>query len=177
MQINMNELSDWLSDARRELAREREQMIEKIERLDGLQKMTEVTDELLSEIETLKDDNTSLREQLNEEKRLRAEQEMKMAEMSKLSAGMAKKTSQDDLNKALRTYANRSKRKTPDKRAFAKTAILEIANANGLALPEDLAATIDSLDDEQEAKPAEIHNHFEAGSSAQVFNEKVSGTI
>ena len=177
MQINLNELSDWLSDARRELAREREQMIEKIERLDGLQKMTEVTDELLSEIETLKDDNTSLREQLNEEKRLRAEQEMKMAEMSKLSAGMAKKTSQDDLNKALRTYANRSKRKTPDKRAFAKTAILEIANANGLALPEDLAATIDSLDDEQEAKPAEIHNHFEAGSSAQVFNEKVSGTI
>ena len=177
MQINLNELSDWLSDARRELARERERMIEKIERLDGLQKMTEVTDELLSEIETLKDDNTSLREQLNEEKRLRAEQEMKMAEMSKLSAGMAKKTSQDDLNKALRTYANRSKRKTPDKRAFAKTAILEIANANGLALPEDLAATIDSLDDEQEAKPAEIHNHFEAGSSAQVFNEKVSGTI
>ena len=177
MQINLNELSDWLSDARRELAREREQMIEKIERLDGLQKMTEVTDELLSEIETLKDDNTSLREQLNEEKRLRAEQEMKMAEMSKLSAGMAKKTSQDDLTKALRTYANRSKRKTPDKRAFAKTAILEIANANGLALPEDLAATIDSLDDEQEAKPAEIHNHFEAGSSAQVFNEKVSGTI
>ena len=100
-----------------------------------------------------------------------------MAEMSKLSAGMAKKTSQDDLTKALRTYANRSKRKTPDKRAFAKTAILEIANANGLALPEDLAATIDCLDDEQEAKPAEIHNHFEAGSSAQVFNEKVSGTI
>ena len=50
--------------------------------------------------------------------------------------------------KALRTYVNRSKRKTIDKRAFAKTATLEIANANGLLLPEDLAAMIESLDDE-----------------------------
>ena len=62
---------------------------------------------------------------------------------------MAKKASEDNQIKALRTYVNRSKRKTPDKRVFAKYAMLEIANANGLTLPEELAATIDSLDDEQ----------------------------
>lgn len=28
---------------------------------------------------------------------------------------------------------------------------------------------------EAEAKPAEIHNHFEGGSTAQVFNDKVTG--
>ena len=62
---------------------------------------------------------------------------------------MAKKASEDNLLKALRTYVNRSKRKTADKRAFAKSATLEIANANGLDLPEDLKAAIESLDDEQ----------------------------
>ena len=76
--------------------------------------------------------------------------------MSKLSTGMAKKASEDNLLKALRTYVNRSKRKTADKRAFAKSATLEIANANGLIIPEDLAAAIDSLDDEQ-AEPKVVN--------------------
>lgn len=69
--------------------------------------------------------------------------------MSKLTTGMAKKASEEAMLKALRTYANTSKRKTVDKRTFAKTAILEMANVNGLVLPEDLATTIESLDDEQ----------------------------
>ena len=109
----------------------------------------EVARELMSENKKQTAEIESLREQLQEEKRLRAEMEMKMAEMSKLSAGMAKKSSEEDLLKALRTYANRSKRKTLDKRTFAKSAILEIANVNNLTLPEDLATTVDSLDDEQ----------------------------
>ena len=108
-----------------------------------------VARKLMSENEKQTAEIESLREQLQEEKRLRAEMEMKMAEMSKLSAGMAKKSSEEDLLKALRTYANRSKRKTLDKRTFAKSAILEIANVNNLTLPEDLATTVDSLDDEQ----------------------------
>jgi hypothetical protein len=110
--------------------------------IDMARKLAEEKEKQSAEIE-------SLSQQLQEEKRLRAEMEMKMAEMSKLSAGMAKKSSEEDLLKALRTYANRSKRKTADKRTFAKSAILEIANANALLLPEDLAATVDSLDDEQ----------------------------
>ena len=92
---------------------------------------------------------------------MRAELEMKLMEMSKLSTGMAKKASEDNLLKALRTYVNRSKRKTADKRAFAKSATLEIANANGLDLPEDLKAAIESLDDEQaEPKVVTVQGNY-----------------
>ena len=86
---------------------------------------------------------------------------MKLAELSKLSAGMAKKASEEAMLKALRTYANTSKRKTVDKRTFAKTAILELANVNGLMLPDDLAATIEALDDEQpEAKVVNVAGNY-----------------
>ena len=140
---------DWADGAQRELERRLERMREEEKEVDNYLMAIEVARKLMSENEKQTAEIESLREQLQEEKRLRAEMEMKMAEMSKLSAGMAKKSSEEDLLKALRTYANRSKRKTMDKRAFAKSAILEIANANALLLPEDLAATVDSLDDEQ----------------------------
>jgi len=98
---------------------------------------------------------------LDDEKQQRAELEMKLMEMGKLTTGMAKKASEDNLIKALRTYVNRSKRKTADKRAFAKSATLEIANANGLDLPEDLKAAIESLDDEQtEPKMVTVQGNY-----------------
>ena len=149
MSIESEDFMDWADGAQRELERRLERMREEEKEVDNYLMAIEVARKLMSENEKQTAEIESLREQLQEEKRLRAEMEMKMAEMSKLSAGMAKKSSEEDLLKALRTYANRSKRKTADKRTFAKSAILEIANANALLLPEDLAATVDSLDDEQ----------------------------
>ena len=149
MSIESEDFMDWADGAQRELERRLERMREEEKEVDNYLMAIEVARKLMSENEKQTAEFESLREQLQEEKRLRAEMEMKMAEMSKLSAGMAKKSSEEDLLKALRTYANRSKRKTMDKRAFAKSAILEIANANNLTLPEDLATTVDSLDDEQ----------------------------
>lgn len=149
MSIESEDFMDWADGAQRELERRLERMKEEEKEVDNYLMAIEVARKLMSENEKQTAEIESLREQLQEEKRLRAEMEMKMAEMSKLSAGMAKKSSEEDLLKALRTYANRSKRKTMDKRAFAKSAILEIANANNLTLPEDLATTVDSLDDEQ----------------------------
>ena len=149
MKENFYELQDAAQDARRALERRREELTERIEQLEGYARMLEAVDELLDEIERLKDENEQLRQEVQDEKEQREKAEMQLNEMSKLSAGMAKKASEDNLLKALRTYVNRSKRKTADKRAFAKSATLEIANANGLDLPEDLKAAIDSLDDEQ----------------------------
>ena len=149
MSIESEDFMDWADGAQRELERRLERMREEEKEVDNYLMAIEVARKLMSENEKQTAEIESLREQLQEEKRLRAEMEMKMAEMSKLSAGMAKKSSEEDLLKALRTYANRSKRKTMDKRAFAKSASLEIANANNLTLPEDLATTVDSLDDEQ----------------------------
>ena len=140
---------EMVRDARLELEREQERLTEKMEQLDARLRLMDGIDRLLTENQELKDEIEALQQQLNDERKQKAELEMKMNEMSKLSAGVAKKSSEEDLLKALRTYVNRSKRKTADKRAFAKTATLEIANANGLDLPEDLKAAIESLDDEQ----------------------------
>lgn len=153
MNANLNELGEWLNDARRDIERDRERLAEKIERMDYYRKALDITDELLQEAEALKTENETLREQLSAEKKLRAEQEVKMAEMSKLSAGMAKKTSQDDLFKAMRSYLNISKRKSPGKREAAKMVFTELFTSAKLDLPEDIREMLDHLDDEQaEAK-------------------------
>lgn len=155
-------LMEAAQDALRALDRERDEMRERLEVMDGYSRTLEAVEELLAEngrltatvssqeetISSQEETIERLRSQLQEEREQRAELEMKLMEMNKLSTGMAKKVSEDNLLKALRTYVNRSKRKTADKRAFAKSASLEIANANGLDLPEDLKAAIDSLDDE-----------------------------
>lgn len=157
------DFSEMAHDARRALERERDELIERAEMLNAHLRVLDKIDEVMTENSQLKEDNDDLQQQLNDEKQQCVELEMKLMEtskhcgelemklmeMSKLSTGMAKKASEDSLLKALRTYVNRSKRKTADKRAFAKSATLEIANANGLDLPEDLKAAIESLDDEQ----------------------------
>ena len=145
----MKDLKEWLHDAKHGLEQEREEMRERADQLEYRLNALDVTSKLLAEADTLREENERLRQQLQEEKDVRARQDMQMKEMSKLSADMAKKSSEEDLLRALRTYANRSKRKTADKRTFAKSAILEIANVNNLTLPEDLATTVESLDDEQ----------------------------
>ena len=155
----MKDLKEWLHDAKHGLEQEREEMRERADQLEYRLNALDVTSKLLAEADTLREENERLREQLQEEKDVRARQDMQMKEMSKLSADMAKKSSEENLLRALRTYVNKSKRKTADKRAFAKSAILEIANANGITLPEELAASIDSLDDEQ-AEPKTTTNHY-----------------
>jgi hypothetical protein len=83
---------------------------------------------------------------------------MQLGEMSKLSVGVAKKASQEELLPALRVFVNKSKRKKLEKRIAVKEMVLEMANANGLTLPEEFAAVIDSLDDEEVASPTYVSN-------------------
>ncbi len=149
MNTDYIEFGEMARDVRREMERQREQLVEKVQQTDTVLRVVDMADgmrtkidDLTAEVEQQRAENDRLRQQLQE-------RDVKISEMSKLTAGMAKKTPEEDLLKALRTYVNRSKRKTSDKRAIAKMATLEIANANGLVLPEDLAAAIESLDDEQ----------------------------
>ena len=146
---------------RRSLEKENEQMMKRMNQQNEMLLLIENSEKLLTENKRQRDEIESLKEQLVDERRQRAELEMKMAEMSKLSTGVAKKASEEAVLQALRTYVNRSKRKTADKRAFAKTAILEMANANGLMLPEELSIMIDFLDDElsdQKVVNVTMHN-------------------
>ena len=149
MDNNLMDYSEMAHDARRALERERERLVEQAEQLGAYLRVLDYVDEVLAEYRRLKDENEQQKQLLDEGKRQLAELEMKLAEMSKLSTGMAKKASEENIVKALSTYVNRSKRKTADKRTFAKSAALEIANANGLDLPKDLKMAIESLDDEQ----------------------------
>ncbi len=149
MNLNFNDLMDWSDGARRTLDREREKMMERVELIDGLAQAMQAVDEILTENKSLKTELESLRTQLQMEKDLRTKAEMQLGEMSKLSAGVAKKASQEEVMQALRVFVNKSKRKKVEKRIAVKEMVLEMANANGVLLPEDLAMAIDSLDDEQ----------------------------
>ena len=125
------------------------QMEEYLEMLELVEKLTKRCEKLEENVELWQKQSADKNQLYMDEKERRQDVEMKLAEMTKLSASIAKKASDEALRNALRIYANTSKRKTVDKRIFAKTAILEMANANGLTLPQEFAASIESLDDEQ----------------------------
>lgn len=161
MEINLNELRDWNDGVRRTLDREREKMMERVELLDGLAQAMEAVDEIVAENESMKTEIEGLRSQLQAEREQRTKAEMQLSEMSKLSAGVAKKASQEEVLKALRVFVNKSKRKKVEKRIAVKEMVLELANANGVLLPEDLSAAIDSLDDEQvEARVVNVQGNY-----------------
>jgi len=142
MEVLSNDFCAWIADVRRDMERDVER---RREALEEQQRMVLA----LEHMEQLARENESLREQLNDEKQQRAELEMKMAEMSKLSAGVAKKASQDDMQKALRIFLNTSKRKTQTKREAAKTVITEMLTTAKLDLPDDIMDLLEHLDDVQ----------------------------
>jgi len=123
MEKNYSELKDWSDGARRALDREREEIMERVQLIDGMARAMGVIDEILAENESLKTEIDDLNEQLEQK-----EQEI------------------DELRQQL----------------------LEARN-------QHLEAERQHLEAEVHAKPLEIHNHFEPGSSSQVFNDKVSG--
>ena len=83
------------------------------------------------------------------ERQKRAEKEMNLNEVNKLMTEMVKKATAENLLSLLRKYAGNSKRKTMDRRSFAKTTFWELANMGGLTIPTDLAETVEHLDDER----------------------------
>lgn len=149
MEHLLPEFSDWICDASRELERECERMTEKMEQMNKYKKAFEIAQSLLSENEKLNDqlkdlqeENESLRQQLQE-------REVQLSEQRKLTTGMAKKSSEDELIKAIRTFLNISKRKSLDKRVHVKIMIMELVDAANITLPQDLKETLVHLDDEQ----------------------------
>ena len=113
----------WQKDAERELRREAERLEEKGQRIGGLMKVLEATEEILAE-------NSSLRNELerkdDEIDALREELEQKAKEMDELRRQLQEASSQHQ-------------------------------------------------ESDSRAQTMEIHNHFEAGSNSQVYNEKVTG--
>ena len=156
METNVEELKDWKDGARRLLDREIERLEEKHEQLQDYSRWMEATDELIAENERLRDelrkalaDADWARLQWQEEREVRKALEVKLSELNKLSAGVARKSAIDSILKVVRNYLNTSKRKTLAKREAAKTVITELFATAKVVLPEDIMDTLDHLDDEQ----------------------------
>ena len=142
MELNIEELKDWQDGARRMLDREIEQMKEELEQKTNLMRFMDVMGELLTKIDRLNSE-------LSEERALRQAAEVKLSELNKLSAGVARKSPQDDILKAMRGYLKISKRKNMAKREAAKMVITELFTSAQLPFPDDIVDSLSHLDDEQ----------------------------
>lgn len=158
--MNTIEYNEMARDARRVLEHEHEEMADRLQQVNNFLQLMEHADALASKVERQNEELAAkdteldnLRQQLEEERERNQTLELQLTEFSKLSAGVAKKSSQDEVLKALRTFINISKRKTLSKRITVKMVIMEFANSIGLPFPEDMAASLDSLDDEAETTP------------------------
>lgn len=159
--MNYEELKEEVRDARRALDSKCEETMERLQQMQGFSRVLEAAEQALDENAGLREEVKELREQLLEEKDLRTKAEIQLKEMSQLSAGVAKKASQDELLKAIRVFVNKSKRKKIEKRIAVKEMVLEMVNANSIVLPEDLVLAIDALDDEQtEARVVNVQGNY-----------------
>lgn len=123
MNINIYELEDWQSGARRMLDLELDNIREREEQMKNYMRALDVTDELCAEINNL---NEQLADKQTEIDNLTAQLEQKQTEIDSL-----------------------------------RGELLDVREHN--------------LEADCNQKPTEIHNHFEQGCSAQVFNDKVTG--
>lgn len=152
--MNYNEIKNWQEKARRELKHEKEHLSEKGKQIDDFLSALDAIDDLISEFD-------DLNEKLDEEKEQRQALEMRLSELNKLTAGVAKKSSQNDMIKAMRSYLNTSKRKTLGKREAAKMVFTELFTSAKLDLPEDIMDLLEHLDDEQaELKVVNVEGNY-----------------
>ena len=152
--MNYDEIKNWQEIARRELKHEKENLSEKEKQINDYLSALDAIDELISEIDDLS-------EKLEDEKEHRQALEVRLSELNKLSAGVARKSSQDDMLKAMRTYLNTSKRKTLSKREAAKMVFTEMFTSAKLDLPEDIMDLLEHLDDElSEPKVVNVEGNY-----------------
>lgn len=142
------DFDEQLRDVKREVERERERLMEKMEVQDYYLKMLEAGAEYAKENEDLREEIEQLEEEVDNLKQQLQEKETRLSELQKLSAGVAKKSSLEVVEKAMRIYLNTSKRKTLSKREAAKTVLLELVTSAKLELPEDLMDQLNHFDDE-----------------------------
>lgn len=143
--MDKTDFEEQLRDARREVERERELLMEKMEAQENYLRVLETCDEYAKENDALIEENEQLKEELENLRQQLHEKETRLSELQKLSAGVAKKSSQEVVEKAMRIYLNTSKRKTLSKREAAKTVLLELVTSAKLELPEDADGSTEPL--------------------------------
>ena len=133
----------------RQLQNELEKKKEEAEEVKIQMRVVEATQGLLDEIDRLNSDNETLQKEIDALNQQLLDKDTQLKELGKLSAGVAKKSSADDVAKAIRIYLNTSKRKTQSKREAAKTVLLELITAAKLEMSEDFMESLSHFDDEE----------------------------
>lgn len=147
--VNTEELKEAASEAYRQLQHELDRKIDEAEELKTQMRVMEATQGLLDEIDRQKEVIEEQQEEIDDLHQQIDDRDRRLKELGQLSAGVAKKSSADDVEKAMRIYMNMSKRKTQSKREAAKTVLLELITAAKLEMPEDFMETLSHFDDEE----------------------------
>ncbi|MBO5549793.1 MAG: hypothetical protein J5954_09285 [Prevotella sp.] len=163
--VNTEELKEAAREAYRRLQDALERKIDEAEELKIQMRVVEATQGLLDKIDEQDSVIESQREEIDDLHQQIDDRDRRLKELGQLSAGVAKKSSADDVAKAFRIYLNTSKRKTQSKREAAKTVLLELITAAKLEMPEDFMEMLSHFDDEEVT---------EAPQSAGSVNENVA---
>ncbi len=147
--VNTEELKEAARETRRQLQSELERKMEEAEEVKIQIRVVEATQELLDEIDRLNSENEAQQKEIDDLNQQLQDKDIQLKELGKLSAGVAKKSSADDVSKAIRIYLNTSKRKNLSKREAAKTVLLELITAAKLDLAEDIMDSLSHFDDEE----------------------------
>lgn len=159
-----SQIEEMAREMRRSLLREQEELAERSAHLGNALKLREMMNELQAENRRLQEQCDTQQRQLDEanqrltnaekkldgEKLLRQEAEMRLKEMSQMSANMVKKGEIAVTVKALTIFLNKSKNKRIEKRAAIKEMMLELFSTNNMPIPDELADLLQYFDDEVE---------------------------
>lgn len=148
-ELKTGELKEAARDTYRQLQNELERKKAEAEEVIIQMRVVEATQGLLDEIDRLNCDLEAMQNEIDELNQQLQDKDTQLKELGKLSAGVAKKSSADDVSKAIRIYLNTSKRKTQSKREAAKTVLLELITAAKLELSEDIMESLSHFDDEE----------------------------
>ena len=147
--MDTEELKEAARETYRQLENELERKMEEAEEVKIQMRVVEATRSLLDEIDRLNAVNEAQQDEIDDLHQQLQDKDTQLKELGKLSAGVAKKSSADDVEKAIRIYLNTSKRKTQGKREAAKVVLLELITAAKLDMSEDIMETLSHFDDEE----------------------------
>ena len=148
-EVNTEELKEAAREAYRRMQDEFDRKMDEAEELKIQMRVVEATQGLLDKIDQQNSEIEALQEEIDGLNQQIQDRDRRLKELGQLSAGVAKKSSVDDVAKAIRIYLNTSKRKTQSKREAAKTVLLELITAAKLEMPEDFMETLSHFDDEE----------------------------
>lgn len=163
--VNAEELKEAVREMYRQLQNMLERKLNEVEEVKTQMRILETTQGLLDDNDRLRSENESQRQEIDDLHQQLQDKDTQLKELGKLSAGVAKKSSADNVEKAIRIYLNTSKRKTQSKREAAKAVLLELITAAKLEMPEDFMEMLSHFDDEEVT---------EAPQSAGSVNENVA---